>query len=177
MPRLLARLLAAAVCTFFAPQTLAQGYPVRPVRVVGPFGPGNAGDIIARAIAPHMIQSFKQNFVIDNRPGAGGNIASELVAHSAGDGYTLLLATIGTHGINPGLYSKLPYDPVKDFAPISMCATSPNMLVLNNAVPAKSVKELIALAKSKPGSLNFGSSGVGTSVHLSGELFNSLAGV
>jgi len=155
----------------------AQPYPNRPIRVIVPFGPGNAGDIIARAIAPHLIQALKQNLVMDNRPGAGGNIAAELVAHSAGDGYTLMLATIGTHGINPGLYPKLPYDPVKDFAPISMAATSPNMLVVNNNVPAKSVNDLIALAKSKPGALNFGSSGVGTSVHLSGELFNSLAGV
>ena len=177
MPRPSASVLAAIICGLAGSHVCAQSYPVRPVRVVVPFGPGNAGDIIARAIAPHLIQTFKQNFVIDDRPGAGGNIAAELVARSAGDGYTIMLATIGTHGINPGLYAKLPYDPVKDFAPISMAATSPNMLVLNNNVPAKSVKELITLAKSKPGTLNFGSSGVGTSVHLSGELFNSLAGV
>ncbi len=165
--------IGAAVTT----QAQAQSYPVRPIRVIVPFGPGNAGDIIARAIAPHLIQTLKQNMVTDNRPGAGGNIAAELVARSAGDGYTLMLATIGTHGINPGLYPKLAFDPVKDFVAISMAATSPNMLVVNPTVAAKSVKELIALAKSRPGNLNFASSGVGTSVHLSGELFNSLAGV
>ncbi len=165
--------IGAAVTT----QAQAQSYPVRPIRVIVPFGPGNAGDIIARAIAPHLIQTLKQNMVTDNRPGAGGNIAAELVARSAGDGYTLMLATIGTHGINPGLYPKLAFDPVKDFVAISMAATSPNMLVVNPTVAAKSVKELIALAKSRPGNLNFASSGVGTSVHLSGELFNSKAGV
>jgi tripartite-type tricarboxylate transporter receptor subunit TctC len=176
MPRL-AVLCLASIAAAASADALAQAYPSRPIRVIVPFGPGNAGDIIARAISPHMIQTLKQNLVMDNRPGAGGNIAAELVARSAGDGYTLMLATIGTHGINPGLYPKLPYDPVKDFAAISMAATSPNMLVVNNAVAAKSVKELIAAAKSKPGSLNFASSGVGTSVHLSGELFNSLAGI
>ena len=165
--------IGAAVTT----QAQAQSYPVRPIRVIVPFGPGNAGDIIARAIAPHLIQTLKQNMVTDNRPGAGGNIAAELVARSAGDGYTLMLATIGTHGINPGLYPKLAFDPVKDFVAISMAATSPNMLVVNPTVAAKSVKELIALAKSRPGNLNFASSGVGTAVHLSGELFHSLAGV
>src|SRR5512139_971177 len=139
-PRSVVLVIAGIGAAVSAPAP-AQNYPVRPIRVIVPFGPGNAGDIIARAIAPHLVQTLKQNLVMDNRPGAGGNIAAELVAHSAGDGYTLMLATIGTHGINPGLYPKIPYDPVKDFAAISMAATSPNMLVVNPAVPAKSVKE------------------------------------
>jgi tripartite-type tricarboxylate transporter receptor subunit TctC len=164
-------------CAILAGSAHAQSYPIRPVRIITPFGPGNAGDIIPRALGPAISQRLKQNVVLDNRPGAGGNIASEIVAKANPDGYTLMFATIGTHGINVSLYSKLPYDPIKDFAPIGLVATSPNVLVVNPSVPAQSVKDLIALAKAKPGALNFGSSGSGTSVHLSGELFNSLAGV
>jgi tripartite-type tricarboxylate transporter receptor subunit TctC len=169
--------IGLAIAVALTGAAAAQGYPNHPIRIITPFGPGNAGDIIPRAIAPHMIQTLHQNIVMDNRPGAGGNIASEIVAKGTPDGYTLLFATIGTHGINPNIYPKLAYDPIKDFTPISLAASSPNLLVVNPNLPVKTVKELIALAKSKPGGLNFGSSGVGTSVHLSGELFNTLAGV
>ena len=177
MQRAVPHLILTAIALLPAAPAFAQPYPNRPIRIITPFGPGNAGDIIPRAIAPHMIQTLRQNIVMDNRPGAGGNIASEIVARGLPDGYTLMFATIGTHGINPNIYPKLAYDPIKDFTPISLAASSPNLLVLNPAVPAKSVKELIALAKSNPAGMNFGSSGVGTSVHLSGELFNTLAGV
>jgi len=155
----------------------AQQYPARPVRIVIPFTAGSAADIIARAMEPQMREKLGQSLVIDNRGGAGGNIAAELTAKSPADGYTIMMGTIGTHAINASLYSKLPYDPVKDFTPIALVGESPNVLVLNPRVPANSIKELIALAKSKPGLLNYGSSGAGTSVHLSGELFNTLAGV
>jgi len=155
----------------------AQQYPVRPVRVEIPFTAGSAADIIARAMEPQMREKLGQSLVIDNRGGAGGNIAAELTAKSAPDGYTIMMGTIGTHAINASLYSKLPYDPVRDFTPIALVGESPNVLVLNPRVPANSIKELIALAKSKPGLLNYGSSGAGTSVHLSGELFDMLAGV
>lgn len=167
----------AAACSLTSASSLAQNYPSRPIRVTIPFGPSSAGDTIARAVAPHMGQTIKQTFVMDNRPGAGGNIAAEITAHAAPDGYTIMMATIGTHAINAALYSKLPYDPVRNFTAIGMTATSPNTLVLHGGVPAKSVKELIALVKAKPGGYNFGSTGMGTSVHLSGELFNSLAGL
>jgi len=167
----------AAACGFTCLSSYAQNYPSRPIRVTIPFGPSSAGDTIARAIAPHISQTIKQTMVMDNRPGAGGNIAAEITAHAAPDGYTIMMATIGTHAINAALYSKLPYDPIKNFTAIGMTATSPNTLVLHGGVPAKSVKELIALVKAKPGGYNFGSTGVGTSVHLSGELFNSLAGL
>ena len=162
-------LLCGAAC--------AQQYPVRPVRIVIPFTAGSAADIIARAMEPQMREKLGQSLVIDNRGGAGGNIAAELTAKSPPDGYTIMMGTIGTHAINASLYSKLPYDPVRDFTPVALVGESPNVLVLNPRVPAKSIKELIALAKSKPGLLNYGSSGAGTSVHLSGELFDTLAGV
>lgn len=166
-----------AVCVIGVQPAAAQGYPNRPIRMTIPFGPGSAGDTIARAISPHMSQTLKTTLVMDNRPGAGGNIAAEITARAAPDGYTVMIATIGTHAINAALYSKLPYDPVKNFTPIGKTATSPNTLVVHAGVPAKSVKDLIALVKAKPGSYNFGSTGIGTSVHLSGELFNSLAGL
>ncbi|HTP97662.1 MAG TPA: tripartite tricarboxylate transporter substrate binding protein [Burkholderiales bacterium] len=152
-------------------------YPVKPIRIVEPFPPGNATDIILRAFTPELGELLKQTFVIDPRPGAGGNIAADIVAKSTPDGYTLFIGTIGTHAINASLYSRLPYDPVRDFTPISLVATNPNALVVNLALPAHSVKELIALARARPGALNFGSSGSGTSVHLSGELFKTMAGV
>jgi tripartite-type tricarboxylate transporter receptor subunit TctC len=115
--------------------------------------------------------------VVDNKPGAGGNIGAEFVARAPADGYTLVMGTVGTHSINGSLYAKMPYDMVKDFAPVTLIASTPNLLVVNNDVPAKNLTELIALARAKPGQLTFGSPGIGTSVHVSGELFNSLAGV
>jgi tripartite-type tricarboxylate transporter receptor subunit TctC len=160
-----------------AGDAFAQGYPAKPIRIVVPFTPGGTTDVLARAIGQKLTASWTQPVVVDNRPGAAGNIGSEVVAKAAPDGYTLLMGTVSTHGINPGLYSKLPYDPVKDFAPVTLVAKVPNILVLHPSVPASSVTELIAHAKAKPGQLNFASSGNGTSIHLSGELFKTMAGV
>jgi tripartite-type tricarboxylate transporter receptor subunit TctC len=150
-------------------------WPTKPVKIVVTFPPGGAPDTLARVLADKWGQATGQTFTVDNKPGAGGNIGSDYVAKSAGDGSTLLIATVGTHAINPALYSALPFNHIKDFTPVSFLASTPNLLVVNNAVPAKNVKELIALAGKTP--LTFGSSGSGTSIHLSGELFNTLAGV
>jgi tripartite-type tricarboxylate transporter receptor subunit TctC len=155
----------------------AQQYPSRPVRMLIPFTAGSAADIIARAMEPQLREKLGQPLVVDNRGGAGGNIAADLTAKSAPDGYTLMMGTIGTHAINYSLYSKLPYHPLRDFTPIALVGESPNVLVTTPRVQAHTVKEFIALAKAKPGQLNYGSSGAGTSVHLSGELFNGMAGV
>jgi len=156
----------------------AQGaYPTKPVRLVVPFPPGGTTDILARAIAQRYSEAFGQPFVVDNRPGAGGNIGSELVAKSPPDGYTLLMGTVGTHAINPSLYAKMPYDHVKDFVPVILVAGVPNVLVVNPSLPVNSVQELIAYAKANPNKLNFASSGNGTSIHLSGELFKTMTGV
>lgn len=157
--------------------TSAQQYPARPIRVLIPFTAGSAADIIARAMEPQMRERFGQSLVIDNRGGAGGNIAAELTAKSAPDGYTLMMGTIGTHAINHSLYSKLAFHPIRDFTPIALVGDSPNALVINPRVPANSIKELIALAKAKPGLLNYGSSGAGTTVHLSAELFSNMTGI
>jgi tripartite-type tricarboxylate transporter receptor subunit TctC len=161
----------------FATLAGAQTYPTKPIRIVVPFPPGGATDILARDVAQKLSESFGQQVIVDNRPGAGGNIGSELVARSAPDGYTLEMGTVGTHAINASLYSKMPYDHVKDFVPVILVAGVPNVLVVNPAVPANSVAELIAYAKANPGKLNFASSGAGTSIHLSGELFKVMAGV
>ena len=150
-------------------------WPAKPVKIVVTFPPGGAPDTLARVLADKWSQVLGQPVTVDNKPGAGGNIGADFVAKSAADGSTLLIATVGTHAINPALYSVMPYNHVKDFTPVSFLASTPNLLVVNNAVPAKNVRELIALAKKTP--LNFGSSGSGTSIHLSGELFNTLAGV
>ncbi|MBI2318924.1 MAG: tripartite tricarboxylate transporter substrate binding protein, partial [Betaproteobacteria bacterium] len=155
---------------------LAQRYPSKPIRLIVPFPPGGGNDILARIIAPKLTESLGQQIVIDNRPGATGTIGSELAARSAPDGYTLLMVTSSTIAVNPSL-SKLPYDPLNDFAPVTQLAGYQLILVVNPSVPAKSVKELIALAKSKPGQLNYASPGSGTSMHLAGELFNAMAGV
>jgi len=155
----------------------AQQYPARPIRVLIPFTAGSAADIIARAMEPALRDKLGQPLVIDNRGGAGGNIAAEMTAKSAPDGYTIMMATIGTHAINYSLYSKLPFHPIRDFTPVALVGESPNALVINMRVPANSIKELIALAKARPGQLNYGSSGAGTTVHLSAELFSSMAGV
>ncbi len=172
---LLGLVAAASVCAQSG--GAASSFPTRAIRIIAPFPPGSAGDIVPRTIGAYLTEELKQNLVIDNRPGAGGNIAAEIVRKSAPDGYTLMLITIGTHAINKSLYSKLPYDPVKDFDPVVMVGSSPNVLIVTTALPANTVKELIALARDKAGALNFASSGSGTSVHLSGELFNILAGV
>ncbi len=155
----------------------AQAYPNKPVRMIVPFPAAGATDILARVLGQKLADSFRQQVVIDNRPGAGGTIGSRLAADAQPDGYTIIMGTTSTHAIGPSLYAKRPYDAVQDFTPITLVATSPNVLLVAAAVPANSVKELIALAKAKPGQLNFGSSGIGTQFHLSGELLKLLAGI
>ena len=167
-------LLAAALCSA---GVCAQQYPARPIRFVLPFGaPGGAPDTLARTIAPKLSEALGQQIVVEPRVGAGGTIGTEAVAVAAPDGYTVLL-TSPSHAINATLYRKLPYDPVADFTPITLLAEVPNVLVIHPSLPARSVKELIALARAKPGSLNYGSAGSGSSQHLAGELFKKMAGV
>ena len=155
-------------------------WPNKPVKIVVPFAPGGTTDILARAIAPDLSKAFGQQFVIENKGGAGGNLGAEQVAKSAGDGYTLLMGTVGTHGINRALYAKLPYDPFKDFAPITLVAGVPNVMVVNAEKAAankiNTVNDFIRYAKANPGKLNMASSGNGTSIHLAGELFKSQTG-
>ena len=179
-PHALRALAAAALAAALAVTPAfaqAPAYPTKPIRIVVPFPPGGATDILARAVAQHLTEVWGQSVIVDNRPGAGGNIGAELVAKATPDGYTLLMGTVGTHAINASLYSKMPYDHVKDFAPIILVAAVPNVLEVNPALPVNSVTELIAYAKANPGKLNFASSGNGTSIHLSGELFKVMAGV
>lgn len=179
------RLRRSLILPFFAALALtlagagasAQTYPSKPIRLVVPYPPGGPLDIMARAIGQKLTEAWKQPVVVDNRAGAGGNIGADLVAKSPADGYTLLMGAVATHAINPSLYSKIPYDPVKDFTPVALVAQVPNILVINPSVPAKSVRELIALARAKPGYLNFGSGSTGSTGHLAGELFNTMAGV
>ncbi len=171
-------MIATALMGALLPAAQAQpaaAWPTKPVKIVVTFPPGGAPDTLARVLADKWGQALGQTFTVDNKPGAGGNIGSDFVAKSAGDGTTLLIATVGTHAINPALYASMPYNNIKDFTPVSFLAATPNLLVVNNTVPAKTVKDLIALAGKTP--LTFGSSGSGTSIHLSGELFNTLAGV
>jgi len=151
-------------------------YPARPVRVIVPSPPGGGTDILARVLAQHFSKALGQPFVVENKPGAGNMIGIESVARSPGDGYTLLV-TASTLALNSVLYKKVPYDPVRDFAPITLAATAPNVLVVNPALPAKSLAEFVALAKAKPGALSYGTPGIGTSPHLSMELLKSMAGI
>ena len=176
-------LAQVSVLALFAVSSLhvcAQSWPTKPVRIVVPFTPGGTTDIVARAIAPELSKAFGQSFFVDNKGGAGGNLGAEIVARSPADGYTLLMATVGTHGINRALYDKLPYDPIKDFAPISLVAGVPNVMVVNTERAKErninTVADFIAYAKANPGKLNLASSGNGTSIHLSGELFKSMSG-
>ena len=155
----------------------AQSYPDKPVKLIVPFPPGGPTDGMARIIGQKLAEAWKQPVIIDNRGGAGGAIAAEAASKAPADGYTVFFATTGTQAINPSLYEKLPYDPIKDFAPISLVATTANILVANPSLPVKSIKELIAYAKVNPGKLTFGSAGNGSSNHLAGELFNMMAGV
>ena len=168
----------ALVAGVAAPDASAQAaWPSKPIRIVVPFPPGGTTDILARAAAQKMSEAWKEQAVVDNRPGAGGNIGAELVAKAPADGYTMLMGTVGTHAINASLYAKMPYDHVRDFAPVILVAAVPNVLVVHPSVPVQSVGELIAYAKANPGKLNFASSGSGTSIHLAGELFKVMAGV
>jgi tripartite-type tricarboxylate transporter receptor subunit TctC len=168
--------VAAALVLTGAGAADAQDFPTRPIRLVVPFTPAGATDILARIVAQNLTSSLGQQVIVDNRPGAAGNVGTDLVAKSPADGYTLLMSTVSTHGINPTLYKKLPYDPVKDFQAVTLVALVPNVLEVNPQVPAKTVKELIDLAKKSPGKLNFASSGSGTSIHMSGELFKLMTG-
>jgi tripartite-type tricarboxylate transporter receptor subunit TctC len=154
----------------------AAGYPDRPVRVVVPFPSAGAMDSIARILGEKISAAWGQQIVVDNRPGSGGNIGSGVVAKAEPDGYTLLMVSIG-HAVNPSLYAKMPFDPVKDFAPVTLVAAVPNLLVVHPSVPAGSVQELIALAKEQPGTISYASAGYGTSIHLAGEQFKSMASV
>ncbi len=168
---------AAVLPVLLVPAAQAQTavWPTKPVKIVVTFPPGGAPDTLARVLADKWSQALGQPVTVDNKPGAGGNIGADFVAKSAPDGTTLVIGTVGTHAINPSLYTTMPYNHVRDFTPVTFLASTPNMLVVNNSVPARNVKELIELARKQP--LTFGSAGSGTSIHLSGELFNTQAGV
>lgn len=172
----------AAALVLAAPTLQAQtAWPSKPVRIVVPFAPGGTTDILARAMAPELSRAFGQSFIVENRAGAGGNVGAEVVAKSPADGYTLLMGTVGTHGINRALYPKLPYDPFKDFAPVTLVAGVPNVMVMNTdrakALGINTVADFIRYAKAHPGKLSMASSGNGTSIHLAGELFKSRTGI
>jgi len=169
--------LAACAAVLLSGAALAQDYPSRPVKIIVPFPAGGSNDIIARIVAQKLTERNGQTFLVENRGGAGGNIGAEAVASAEADGYTLLLTAPPPLTINGSLYKKLPFDPAKAFAPVALIASVPIVLVVNPQVPAKNVAELIALAKAKPGTLNFGSSGIGSTNHLAGELLKSMAGI
>ena len=155
----------------------AQTFPARPVRIVVPFPPGGTSDILARSIGQKLSEEWGQPVLTDNRPGAAGNIASENVAKSKPDGYTLYINTVGTHAINPAIYAKLAFDPINDFTPITNLVNLPSVLLVHPSVPVKNVRELIALAKKRPGELQYSSAGSGAQPHLTAEMFKTMAGV
>jgi tripartite-type tricarboxylate transporter receptor subunit TctC len=161
----------------FASLARAEDYPSKPIRFVVPYPAGGPLDTVARLLGQKVSESLKQPVIVDNRPGAGGNIGADFVAKSAPDGYTILMGAVATHAINPTLYGHIPYDPVADFIPITQVASTPNVLVVNPSVPAKDVREFVAYAKANPGKLNFGSGSTGSAGHLAGELFKTMAGV
>jgi len=184
MTKSIARLLAALTCVAslsFLASTAAQAqpaaaFPGKPMHIVVTFTPGGAPDILARLIGERLTAAWGQPVLIDNKPGAGGNSGADSVAKASPDGLTIVVGTVGTHAINGALYAKMPYDMVKDFAPITLLATTPNLLVINNDVPAKTLAEFIALGK-REGKMTFASSGSGTSIHVSGELFKTMTGI
>src|ERR1700704_3902641 len=171
-----ARLIAATLACV-AIGGWAQPYPAKPIRIIVPFPAGGTADIMARVVGQKMTETWGQQVLIDNRSGAGGNIAADLAAKSAPDGYTLFLCVVGTHAIHQSLYSKLPFDPIKDFSAVAYIAGVPNVVVVHPSIPVKSVKELIAFVKARPGQVNFGSPGAGSSVHMSGEMLKVMAGL
>jgi tripartite-type tricarboxylate transporter receptor subunit TctC len=170
-------LLAGISVALAAATVSAQTWPTKSIRFISPFAPGGGADITARAIAAKLSSALGQQVLVDNRGGAGGMVGVEMAAKSPHDGYTIVIGTIGNIAINPSLYAKMPYDPIKDLAPISRAANALNVLVVHPSLPAKDVKSFIALAKARPGQLNYGSSGPGAADHLAGELFNTMAGV
>lgn len=165
-----------AVLTLAPAPSMAQDYPNKPVRIVVSFAAGGPTDTVARVMGAKMGEILGQQFLVENKAGAGGNLGADMVAKSPADGYTLLMATVSTHAINPGLYAKMPYDPIKDFAPVAQVGVTPAMLAVHPSIPAKDVKELVALAKASPGKYTYGSSGLGSILHLCGEQFKALAG-
>jgi len=169
--------LAAALVLAVASTAHAQPFPSKPIHFVVPYPAGGPLDTVARLLGQKVSESVKQTVIVENKPGAGGNIGADFVAKSAPDGYTILMGAVATHAINPTLYSHIPYDPVKDFAPVTEVAWTPNVLVVNPSLPVTSVKEFIAYAKAHPNQLNFGSGSTGSAGHLAGELFKSMAGV
>jgi tripartite-type tricarboxylate transporter receptor subunit TctC len=177
MKRVATWMLGAAFALLAAGVAGAQSWPAKPIRWIVPFAPGGTTDILARTISDKLTIALGKPVIVENNPGAGGGVGAVQTAKAAPDGYTIMGGTISTHAINASLYKTLPYDPVKDFTPITLIARVPNLLVVNPDVPAKNVKELIALMKANPSKYTFASSGNGTSQHLSGELFKSMAGV
>jgi tripartite-type tricarboxylate transporter receptor subunit TctC len=169
--------IAAASTLAFAGAALAQAWPAKPLKIIVPYPPGGTSDILARAVGQKLSEQYGQPVIVENKPGATGNIGADFVAKSPPDGYTLLLADIGSLAIAPSIVTTLPFDPVKDFAPVVMVAYSPHLLVVHPSVPAKDAKELIALAKAKPDSLNFAVSGIGGANHLAGIDFAQRAGI
>jgi tripartite-type tricarboxylate transporter receptor subunit TctC len=167
--------LAVALAACGAAHAATDNYPSKPIRLVVPFTPGGSTDILARLVAKQITDTFGQQCIIDNRPGAGGTIGMEIAARAAPDGYTLAMGHIGTIAVNPALYPKLSYDPLKDFQPVTLVAMIPNMMTVNPKIPAKTVKEVIALAQSKPGALNYGSGGNGSAANLATEYFKLLS--
>ncbi|KUE90698.1 ABC transporter substrate-binding protein [Cupriavidus necator] len=166
-----------ALCAWSAPACAAEAFPSRPIRLVVPFTPGGTTDILARLVAQKAGEALGQQIVVDNRPGAGGNIGAEAVARSAADGYTLLMGTLGTQVTNQFIYPRMPYDSTRDFVPVTLVANSPNVLLVNSTLNARSVGELVTLARREPGKINYASTSTGGSPHLSGELLNMMAGV
>ena len=167
----------AALALLIATAASAQTYPVKPIRWIVPSTPGDGSDITGRLIADKISHELGQSVVIDNKPGAGGVLGSEIAARAAGDGYTMIVGNAGSHGINAAIYSKLPYDVLKDFVPVALLCTAPNVMVVGPATRVKTVAEFVAYAKGQAGKINYASGGVGSSSHLSAELFKNLAGV
>ena len=165
-----------AIACLWPATALAQTYPSKPIRIIVAYTPAGTTDILARVVGQKMSESFGQPVIVDNRPGVNGNIGTDVAAKATADGHTLLMVTAGTHGINPSLYRKLPWDAVKDFAPISLAANVPNILVVNNSVPVKSVKDFIAHLKASPDKFNYGTPGNGSTGHLSMEMFKAMTG-
>jgi tripartite-type tricarboxylate transporter receptor subunit TctC len=169
--------LLAALALLFSTFLAAQSYPSKPIRWIVPSTPGDGSDITGRLIAEKISQELGQSVVIDNKPGAGGVLGSEIAARAAGDGYTMIVGNAGSHGINAAIYSKLPYDVLKDFVPVALLCTAPNVMVVGPATKVKTVAEFVAYAKGQAGKINYASGGVGSSSHLSAELLKSMAGV